>query len=257
MQGIPDGSVDMTVTSPPYDNLRSYNGKICQWSFVKFKEIAKQLYRVTATGGVVVWIVSDATVKGSETATSFRQALWFKECGFDLHDTMIWSKPNGGAIGSLNRYEQAFEYMFVFSKGKPKSVNLIRDKKNKWCGVIQHGRTRQRDGSTKKTSGYGKRPVAEYGRRLNVWNIPPEMSNSKRCHPAQFPDKLASDHIVSWSNAGELVLDPFMGSGSTGVACANTGRKFVGIEIDETYFNIARERVVNAYAGAEAGASPH
>lgn len=247
MKEIPDGSVDLTVTSPPYDNLRSYNGKIDQWSFEKFQAIARELYRITTEGGVMIWVVMDGTVKGSETGTSFKQALFFKDCGFRLHDTMIWRKPNSGAIGSMNRYEQVFEYMFVCSKGSPKTVHLIKDKRNKHFGVIQHGRTRQKDGFTRKTTGYGKREVAEFGRRHNVWSITPEMSNVKRCHPAQFPEKLAHDHIISWSNVGDLVLDPFMGSGTTGIACANTGRRFIGIELDETYFQIAKERVENAY----------
>ena len=246
MKSIPDCSVDLTVTSPPYDNLRTYNGNIDQWNFEKFKAIAKELYRITAIGGSVVWIVADATVKGSETGTAFKQALFFKECGFNIHDTMIWSKPHSGAIGALNRYEQTFEYMFVFSNGKPKTANLIKDKKNKHFGEIQHGSCRKSDGSTVKTSGYGKRSIQEFGRRLNVWEIAPEMSNSKRCHPAQFPEALAHDHIISWSNPGDVVLDPFMGGGTTGVACINTRRRFIGIEIDEGYFDIAKRRIAEA-----------
>ena len=125
MKNILDGSIDLTVTSPPYDNLRTYNGNIAQWSFEKFQDIAKELYRVTADGGVVVWVVGDATIKGSETGTSFRQALWFKDCGFKLHDTMIYKKINYVPL-THNRYEQEFEYMFVFSKGKPKTFNPIK-----------------------------------------------------------------------------------------------------------------------------------
>ena len=130
MKNIPDGSVDLTVTSPPYDNLRTYNGNIKQWNFEKFKEIAKELYRVTAYGGVVVWIVADATIKGSETGTSFRQALWFMECGFNLHDTMIYKKTTFPPIDPTTayRYTGCFEYMFVFSKGKPKCCNYIKEK---------------------------------------------------------------------------------------------------------------------------------
>ena len=180
MKNIPDGSVDLTVTSPPYDNLRTYNGNIDQWNFEKFKDIAKELYRVTADGGVVVWIVADATIKGSETGTSFRQALHFLDCGFNLHDTMIWNKGNCSSIGSLNRYENVFEYMFVFSKGKPKSANIIKDKPNKRFGEKQSGSIRQANGEVRKTSGYGKRCIAEFGRRLNVWKISPCNSSKDR-----------------------------------------------------------------------------
>ena len=87
MARMPDGFIDLTVTSPPYDNLRAYSG----YSF-DFEAVAKELYRVTKQGGVVIWVVGDATIKGSETGTSFRQALFFKEIGFNLHDTMIYAK---------------------------------------------------------------------------------------------------------------------------------------------------------------------
>lgn len=243
MQSIPDAFVDLTVTSPPYDNLRTYNGNIDQWGFDKFKAIAEELFRVTKTGGVVVWIVADATINGSETGTSFKQALWFKECGFNLHDTMIWEKPTFTATGSLAvRYAPVFEYMFVFSKGKPKTFNPIKDKKNACAGKKKNGTIRQKDGTTKRQSSIGKE-IALYGQRHNVWKISPEKSNSKICHPAQFPEDLAHDHIVSWSNEGDVVLDPFMGSGTTGVACVNTGRNFIGIEIDPDYCAIANSRI--------------
>lgn len=246
MKNIQDLSVDLTVTSPPYDNLRTYNGNISQWSFDKFKQIAKELYRITAHGGVVVWIVADATIKGSETGTSFRQALWFKDCGFNLHDTMIWEKPTFTATGSLAvRYAPVFEYMFVFSKGKIKTFNPIKDKKNKRFGEKKHGTIRQANGTIKPQSSIGK-GIAEFGQRHNVWHISQEMSSSKRCHPAQFPEQLAHDHIVSWSNKGDTVLDCFMGSGTTGVACVNTKRNFIGMEIDPQYFEIAKKRIESA-----------
>lgn len=248
MKEIPDGSIDMVLTSPPYDNLREYNKNISQWSFDKFKEIAKNIFRVLKQGGVVVWIVADATIDGSETGTSFKQALWFMECGFYLHDTMIWNKKNCFSIGALNRYENVFEYMFVLSKGKPKTSNIIKDKANKRSGEVQYGSIRQKDGSVKKTSGYGKTKIANYGRRHNIWEIYPCKSKKERLHPAPFPLKLATDHIISWSNKKDVVLDMFMGSGSTGVACVNTGRDFVGIELDETYFQIAKERIEKAQA---------
>jgi DNA modification methylase len=248
MKRIPDGFVDLTVTSPPYDNLRTYNGNIEQWSFEKFQGIAKELYRVTKQGGVVVWIVADATIKGSETGTSFRQALHFMDCGFNLHDTMIWNKQNCSSIGSLNRYENTFEYMFVLSKSTPKAHNIICDKPNKRAGELQYGSIRQKDGAVRKTSQYGKRKIAEYGRRQNVWNVFPAKSAKERLHPAPFPEQLANDHILSWSNAGDTVLDPFIGSGTTAIACINTGRNFIGFELDKYYCEIANERIRKALA---------
>lgn len=239
MATLPDASVDLTVTSPPYDNLRTYNG----YSF-DFEGIAKQLYRVTKDGGVVVWIVSDATVKGSETGTSFRQALYFKDvCGFNLHDTMIWSKGETNFSDS-NRYQQSFEYMFVLSKGRPATSNLIADKQNVSFGRLRIGTDRSADGSTRKS--YTK-PVKQFGNRLNVWTVTPEKGAIRGKHPATFPEPLARDHILSWSNPGDTVLDPFMGSGTTGKAAAQCGRSFIGIEISAEYMNIATERVESSH----------
>ena len=244
---ISDNSIDLTVTSPPYDNLRTYNGNIEQWNFDKFKEIAKELYRVTSDGGVVVWIVADATIKGSETGTSFRQALGFKDCGFNLHDTMIWSKPSFTAVGALKtRYAQTFEYMFVFSKGKIKTFNALKDRKTTSRSKDKHGMIRQKDGSFRPMSNMGKQ-YGEFGIRYNVWDMPPVMSNTERTgHPAQFPEQLAKDHIISWSNYGDIVLDCFMGSGTTGKMAVLNNRNFIGIELDEGYFNIAKKRIEEA-----------
>lgn len=246
MNNIPDNSIDLTVTSPPYDNLRTYNGNINQWSFEKFQEIARELYRVTAIGGVVVWVVGDATVKGSETGTSFKQALFFKECGFNLHDTMIWVKDGGGAIGSNKCYTQNFEYMFVFSKGTPKTINLIYDKPNLSFGVDKSGVGRRKIDGTKKIE--KRKPAKEFSRRNNWWYIPPQKGKE---HPAVFPEQLANDHIISWSNEGDTVFDPFMGSGTTGKMAVLNNRKFIGIEIDNTYFEIAKERINNAVENAK------
>lgn len=243
MRCLPDGWVDLTVTSPPYDNLRTYNGNIDQWNFEKFKLIAKELFRVTANGGVVVWVVSDATIKGNETGSSFRQALYFQECGFNLHDTMIWVKDGGGAVGSNKCYTQNFEYMFVFSKGTPKSINLIYDKPNLSYGVDKSGVGRRKADGEKKIE--KRKPSKEFSRRNNWWYIPPQKGGD---HPAVFPLQLAKDHILSWSNENDTVFDPFLGSGTTGVAAVQTGRNFIGVELDEKYYKIANERIGNELA---------
>jgi len=239
MRDIPDGSIDLTVTSPPYDNLRTYNGNIDQWTFEKFQEIAKQLYRITADGGVVVWVVGDATINGSETGTSFRQALYFMDCGFNLHDTMIYEKV-GLSFPDSNRYYQMFEYMFVFSKSGPKTFNPIKDRQNISAGRDVQGKDRNKDGTFKERTGAGN-IIKPYGTRFNLWKVP----NQKRGinHPAPFPEQLANDHILSWSNPGDLVFDPFMGSGTTGKMAVLNGRRFIGIEIDKEYFKIASDRI--------------
>lgn len=242
LQALPDACIDLTVTSPPYDNLRTYNG------FAWDEEgLIRELYRVTKPGGVVVWIVNDATVNGSETGTSFRQALAFKDAGFNIHDTMIWEKPTFTATGSLAiRYAPVFEYMFIFSKGKPKTFNPIKDKKNKYAGGNINSTIRQKDGSLKLKSGYGQKKIAEWGQRHNIWKIDTVKGNERCGHPAPFPEQLAHDHIISWSNPGDVVLDPFMGSGTTAVAAIKTGRKYIGFELSEEYCRIAEERVANA-----------
>lgn len=238
MRKLPDNSVDLTVTSPPYDNLRTYNG--FSWDF---EVTAKELYRVTKQGGVVVWIVADATIKGSETGTSFSQALYFKEIGFNLHDTMIWNK---GTLTFPNplRYHNGFEYMFILSKGKPKTVHLIEDRVNKYRGTLIHGTDRQVNGELNRQSGNGKRKVKDVGARFNVWNIPPVQSSKERTgHPAQFPKKLVVDHIISWSKEGDLVLDPFMGSGTTAVAAKESNRNYIGFDVSKEYCDIASKRL--------------
>lgn len=241
-QGI---KVDLTVTSPPYDNLRTYNGT-CEWSFDIFKQVAQCLYDITTEGGVVVWVVGDATIKGSETGTSFRQALYFKEIGFNLHDTMIWEKPTFTATGALKvRYAQVFEYMFIFSKGSVRTFNPIKDRINKTAGCKKKGTIRNVDGSMRQKSSIGK-ITQEYGTRFNVWRINTENSSLRKFHPAIFPEQLANDHIISWSNEGDLVLDCFMGSGTTGKMAVLNNRRFIGIEKVKEYFDISKRRIDNA-----------
>ena len=242
MKDIPDVSIDLTVTSPPYDNLRKYNGYVFD-----FEGIAKELYRVTKTGGVVVWVVGDATIRGSETGTSFRQALYFKDvCGFNLHDTMIYQK-NSYPFPPINRYYQQFEYMFVLSKGKPSTYNIQRcptderwrNKNNKTSSQ------RNKDGTTQKL----KCEVGKDDRKMdNIWPLNTGyMKGSKDKlafkHPATFPDLLAKRHIISWSNEGDTVLDPMMGSGTTGKMAKILNRHFIGIEISREYLDIAKRRI--------------
>ena len=242
---LDDCSVDLTVTSPPYDNLRQYKG----YSF-DFDAVATELFRVTKDGGVVVWVINDATVKGSETGTSFRQALRFKEIGFKLHDSMIYAKDSC-PYPETTRYYPGFEYMFVLVKGKIKTVHLIADKPNKQAGDKITGTERKADGTVKYMSAVEKhtgRKVKPYGVRTNIWHFGMGFmkSTTDRCayrHPAIFPEKLAHDHIISWSNPGDLILDPFMGSGTTAKMARLTGRDYIGFEISKEYCDIAVERL--------------
>ena len=238
MRTFPERVIDLTVTSPPYDNMRTYKG----YTF-NFEEIAKELYRVTKDGGVVVWIVGDATINGSETGTSFKQALYFKEIGFNLHDTMIWNKGSF-AFPSENRYHQVFEYMFIFSKSKPNTFNPIKDRKNLYLG--DRGASGRNKDGIRNT---GKSTVREeYGKRFNIWNYPIGGGHCTKDkiaykHPAIFPEALAQDHILSWSNPGDIVLDPMCGSGTTCKMAKLNGRNYIGIDIAEEYVEMARRRV--------------
>jgi len=237
MKQIPDGYIDLTVTSPPYDNLRTYNG----YDF-NFEGIAQELYRVTKSGGVVVWVVGDATIKGSETGTSFKQALHFKDIGFNLHDTMIYKRRSIPL--NHNRYEQHFEYMFILSKGKPKTFNPLMQKNKKRRTSPNEGYHNQPDGGKKKMSAMRKQNsiignVFEY----NVGYMNTTKDKNAYRHPAMFPEKLANDHIVSWSNEGDIVLDPMCGSGTTCKMAMINNRKYIGIDISGEYCEMARKRI--------------
>jgi site-specific DNA-methyltransferase (adenine-specific) len=239
MRTMPSESIDLVVTSPPYDNLRTYGGH--PWDF---EGVAQELWRLIKPGGVVVWVVNDATVNGSETGTSFRQALRFMEIGFRLHDTMIYRKTAGGIKGSQFCYLQGFEYMFVVSKDRPKSINLLRDRKN----VVRPGTKVERTGrlrnGDKKTETVTR---TELGLRWNVWSVSVGSSIAKDAeafdHPAIFPESLARDHILSWSNEGDIVLDPFSGSGTTAKMAKHNGRQYIGIEVNPEYVEISLKRL--------------
>ena len=236
MARMEDNFIDLTVTSPPYDNLRTYNG----YSF-DFESIAKELYRVTKEGGVVVWVVGDATIKGSETGTSFKQALYFKDCGFKLHDTMIYQK----SVPPMNnkRYQHNFEYMFVFVKGKLKTFNPIMiEKKYKDKRKIKNFH-RDKEGIFVK--GFSK-PNENLKIKENVWNVFSGGGSSDKIsskHPAIFPEQLANDHIISWSNKNDLVYDCFMGSGTTAKMAIVNKRKWIGSEMSSEYCDIIHERI--------------
>lgn len=237
MARMADKYIDLTVTSPPYDNLRSYRG----YDF-DFESIAKELFRVTAVGGIVVWVVGDATIKGSETGTSFKQALFFKEIGFNLHDTMIYHKNGTGACGSNYAYWQTFEYMFVLTKGKIKTVNRLTNGKLRSKGGLKPGRF-TKDGKQKyeiRSSAEGKEQI-----RHNIWtyNVGFASGDDKVKHPAKFPEQLAEDHILSWSNENDIVYDPMAGSGTTLKMAKKNNRNWIGSEIASEYCEIIKERL--------------
>lgn len=238
LRALESESVDLTITSPPYDDLRTYNG----YSF-DLDSIISELYRVTKKGGVVVWVVGDKTENGSETLTSFNQALKFKEFGWLVNDTMIYAKNNPIPTGG-NRYGQQFEYMFVFSKGKPKTFNPLKEPCVK-AGQNKTISTRRQDGTR---DDYKENIVAKERKKNNIWfysigNYCTTKDKIAFQHPAIFPEKLAEDHILSWSNEGDTVLDIFMGSGTTAKMSILNKRNYIGFELSKEYCDISEERI--------------
>lgn len=243
MRTMPSESIDLVVTSPPYDNLRTYGGH--PWDF---EGVAQELWRLIKPGGVVVWVVNDATVNGSETGTSFRQALRFMDVGFRLHDTMIFHRV--AKFPETTRYYPTFEFMFVLSRGSPKSVNLICDKPNNCAGQSLAASTQRRQDGKMQESWAMRNDarVKDFGVRDNVWRFANGFNHSSKDivafdHPAIFPESLARDHILSWSNEGDIVLDPFSGSGTTAKMAKHNGRQYIGIEVNPEYVEISLKRL--------------
>jgi site-specific DNA-methyltransferase (adenine-specific) len=239
MKKLDSDTVDMVITSPPYDNLRDYKG----YNF-NLNDTILELYRVVKIGGVVVWVVGDSIVNGNKTLTSFKQALAFQDSGFNVHDVMIYKKKNTPFMRS-NAYTNCFEYMFIFSKGKPKTFNPLKDRTAR-SGYEMLVHNKSSDGVNKKALG----KLNSTKTKTNIWEYAVGLGGSTNDkiafkHPAIFPEQLAIDHILSWSNDGDLVLDPFMGSGTVAKACILTHRKYIGFEISEEYCKIAKERLNN------------
>ena len=245
LKKLPGNCIDLIVTSPPYDDLRDYEKKVI-WDFNKFKLIAKELYRVMKDGGTIVWVVGDKTKNGNKSLTSFKQSIYFQEIGFNIYDVIVYDKAGSGPPHP-NRYFNTFEYMFIISKGKPKTINLLKDKKNKWGGTETYSEVTRREKDGTLTS-KGKKTINEYGIRTNIWRYVNGKNFSTKDkiaykHPAIFPEKLAADHIKSWSNEGDIVLDIFGGSGTTIKMAATLNRKWIYIDKVTDYCEIARYRM--------------
>jgi len=234
-----DNSIKFTLTSPPYDDIRDYKG----YSF-PFEEIAQELWRVTKPGGVIVWNVADATVKGSETGTSMRQALYFMSLGFKLHDTMIYAKKNPMPAGvSSKRYHQSWEYIFVLSKDVPETFNPIMVKA-KYGHLEANMKHRGKDGELK----YTKTKRNEFTKVRNIFEYSIGGGHSTKDkvafgHPALMPEQLAADMISTWTNPGDQVFDPFTGAGTTAKMSLILDRKFHGTELSAEYCDIATQRI--------------
>jgi DNA modification methylase len=247
LRRMPNDLIDMTITSPPYDDLRDYNG----YHF-PVEEIAALLLQKTKSGGVVVWVVGDRTVNGDETLTSFRHAITFQEAGFKVHDTMLYVKKNPIPSDCGKRYRQAFEYMFCFSKGQPKTFNPITEPTKSAGQKIAAFRITGRGRGNVPDEDVGREIKAE--RKVNnifTYNVGTASSKDKIAfeHPAIFPEQLVEDQITTWTNSGDLVYDCFMGSGTTAKAAHQLGRKWLGSEISEQYVRLAEQRLAQYIDG--------
>lgn len=243
LKDFPDNSIDMVITSPPYGTIREYHGYI-----FNVRDIIQELYRVLKESRVVVWVVGDQTVNGTESCESFVQALLFKKYGFNLHDTMIYHKNNPPPVGGNNRYYQSFEYMFVFSKGSPMLNPIMEPRRNKYNDKRI---SRLRPVTRNEKGVFTPKEMIVKGDEVklqNVWSyiVSGGASATDKIaykHPAIFPEKLAEDHIISWSNEGDVVLDPMCGSGTVCKMAKMLNRKYIGIDVSEEYCEIARKRI--------------
>lgn len=240
MKNFDENSIDLTVTSPPYDDLRNYKGYV-----FPFENIARELYRIAKPGGVVVWVVADATIDATETGTSFKQALFFKEVGFNLHDTMIFRKRNPIPQIYRKRYNNEFEFMFVLSKGVVKTHNPIMiDCMH--AGLELNGTTYKNYSKHEQTREKLAKPVRDKKIKGNIWEYvvgKKQEDQEAKGHPAPFPCELVRDHIFSWTNADDIVLDPMCGSGTTCKVACELDRKYIGIDISHEYCELARDRI--------------
>lgn len=243
LKQLHSSSIDMVLTSPPYDNLRNYKNNISNtWRDFIWKPVLKELFRVIKQGSVVVWVVGDATIDGSETGTSFKQALYAKEIGFNLHDTMIYQKEYPIPQFKSHRYTNSFEYMFVFSKGTPTKGNLI-EIPTKCEGRIDIN-YRGQVTADEKYIGKDIKIIKKTKLKTNIWTYSQNNGIDRKInHKAQFPEQLAKDHIISWSNEQDIVLDPFIGSGTTAKMAILNNRNFIGFEISSEYCEIANKRI--------------
>ena len=234
---LQDESIDMVLTSPPYDDLRNYNG----YAF-DFEKIANELYRVIKKGGVIVWVVGDKIKNGNKSLTSFKQALYFQQIGFNMHDVMIYAKKNTPFMRS-NAYTNGYEYMFILSKGKPKTFNPLKEPTAR-NGFEMLVANKGADGKNNKVL----KELKKEKTKSNIWYYAVGLggtTNDKEAfkHPAVFPEQLALDHILSWSNKGDIVLDPMCGSGTACKMAFLNNRNFIGVDISKEYIQIATKRL--------------
>lgn len=238
---IRESSVDLTVFSPPYDGLRDYKGKP---SF-DMAVLGREILRVTKEGGVCCMVIQDATKNGAKSLTSFRTACLFADLGWRLFECCIYSRAGVPGAWWTKRFRVDHEYIFIFTRGDGLPRRFDKTSlmvESKYAGITAGGTKRTTKGdfvAIKKTV------ISPLKCRGTIWHYAAsntERNKTKSEHPATYPDSLARDIISCFSKEGDLVLDPMMGSGTTGIASVNMGRRFLGIEISVQYMEIAKRR---------------
>jgi site-specific DNA-methyltransferase (adenine-specific) len=237
MRTLPSESIDLVVTSPPYDDLRTYGGH--SWDFYG---VAWNLKRLLKPGGVIVWVVGDATKDGSETGSSWKQAHHFQAIGLRIHDTMIYRKQNYTPL-THNRYEQEWEYTFIISNGKPKTFNP-KMVECTYAGSKTWGEPNMYKDNSGSLTRVKQTVINDKKIAGNIftYEVGSRITGAIN-HPAMFPEALARDQILNWSNEGDIVLDPFSGSGTTAKMAKHNGRRFIGIEVNPEYVEISQQRL--------------
>jgi site-specific DNA-methyltransferase (adenine-specific) len=241
MKEMPDNAVDLMVTSPPYDSIRDYNG----YAF-DLHETGKEVYRILKPGGIGVMVLQDQTHNFGKSLTSFRTILdWCDSIGFKLFECVIYRKYGPEGAWWRNRFRVDHEYMPIFLKGeRPQYFNKEPLKvQSKHGGRILTGSgSRRTDGGTNPTV---TRMINPTKCRGTIWDylMAGDKDSLKRRHPATFPDQIPMDFISCFCPPGGIVLDPFMGCGSTAVAAVRLDRKFIGFEISSAYCELAKKRL--------------
>jgi site-specific DNA-methyltransferase (adenine-specific) len=244
MRKLPDDSIDLVVTSPPYDNLRTYKG-----FSVDLHSTGKEAYRVLKDGGIAVMVIQDQTKAFAKTLTSFRLIIdWCDNIGFRLFETIIYRKYGTEGAWWKARFRVDHEYMPIFLKGKkPQYFNkkLLMVPSKHGGEILTGSGNRRTTGETTKTV---TRPINPTKCRGTIWDylMAGDKDPLKRKHPAPFPDQIPIDFITCFCPPKGIVLDPFIGSGSTAVAAKKLGRHYIGFEITPEYCEIAEQRTKRA-----------
>lgn len=241
MEMLPDDCVDLVVTSPPYDAVRKYNG----FAF-DLHQTGAQIHRVLKDGGIAAMVIQDQTKDFGKSLTSFRTIIdWCDSFGFKLFECVIYRKNGSEGAWWKHRFRVDHEYIPLFLKGdRPAYFDKqpLRVPSKHGGKVMSGSGNRRTDGAT---NGTVRREINATKCRGTIWNylMAGDKNPLKRKHPAVFPDAIPSDLIQCFCPPGGIVLDPFIGSGSTAVQALKHERHFIGFDISQEYCDLCNQRL--------------